>query len=116
MYVLVKCIFKTSIFLFIVDLITSAPTIVQGDSQSKSILLLWTQPIIDIVENYTISYRRVKGCIEAPSGIVTIDGSLRNYSLLGLEENITYNITIKAINHQNYLSATQTFTTKSAGT
>ena len=77
--------------------------------------LTWTQSSMDVVDNYIISYRRTAGCTNAPSGSRTISGSLRTYSLPGLEEDITYEITITAINTKNNMSATTSTTTLAAG-
>ena len=74
-------------------------------------MLTWTQPDIDAVQNYIISYTRTAGCSDAPSGSQTISGSMRMYTLSGLQENITYNITITAINTRNRLSDTESLTT-----
>ena len=69
---------------------------------------------MDVVDNYIISYSRTAGC-NAPSGSRTISGSLRTYTLTGLEEDITYEITISAMNTRNRISATTTTTTLTAG-
>ncbi len=77
-------------------------------------MLTWTQSDIDAVQNYIISYTRTAGCSDAPSGSQTISGSMRMYTLSGLQENITYNITIIAMNSRNRLSVTESFTTLTA--
>ena len=76
--------------------------------------LTWTQSSMDVVDNYNISYRRTAGC-NTPSGSRTISGSLRTYNLTGLEEDITYEITITAMNTRNSMSATTSTTTLAAG-
>ncbi len=73
--------------------------------------LTWTQPDIDAVQNYIISYTRTAGCFDTPSGSQNISGSMKMYTLHDLQENITYNITITAMNIRNRLSATESFTT-----
>ena len=71
---------------------------------------------MDVVDSYTISYMRTAGCPDAPSGSRTsISGSDRSYDLTGLEENITYDITITAINTANQMSTTTSVTTLTAG-
>ncbi len=98
----------------LVDLLSSPPTDIQGTVQKSSVMLTWTQSDIDVVQNYTISYTRTAGCSDAPSGSQTISGSMRMYTLSGLQEDITYNITITAMNTRNRLSATKSFTTFTA--
>ncbi len=77
-------------------------------------MLNWTQSDNDAVQNYTIIYTRTAGCSDAPSGSQTISGSMRMYTLSGLQEDITYGITITAMNPRNRLSATESFTTLTA--
>ena len=98
----------------LVDLLSSPPTNIQGTVQQTSVMLTWTQSDIDAVQNYIISYTRTAGCSDAPSGSQTISGSMRMYTLSGLQENITYDITITAMNTRNRLSATKSFTTLTA--
>ena len=82
--------------------------------QTKSVMLTWTQSPLDVVDNYMISYSRTAGC-NVPSGSRTISGSLRTYYLPGLEEDITYEITITAMNTRNSMSASTSTTTLTAG-
>ena len=79
-----------------------------------SVRLTWSQSSLDVVVNYIISYRRTARC-NAPLGSRTISGSLRMYTLTGLEEDITYEITITAMNTRNSMSATTSTTTLAAG-
>ncbi len=102
------------IFVFLVPLLSSPPTNVQGTVLQTSVMLTWTQPDIDAVQNYIISYTRTAGCSDAPSGSQTFSGSMRMYTLSGLQENITYDITITARNIRNGLSSTESFTTLTA--
>ncbi len=97
--------------MFLVELLSSPPTNIQGSVQQTSVILTWTQSDINAVQNYIISYTRIAGCSDAPSGSQTISGSMRMYTLSGLQEDITYNITIAAMNTRNRLSATKSFTT-----
>ncbi len=94
--------------------LVSSLTNIQGTVQQTSVMLTWTQPDIDAVQNYIISYNRTAGCSDAPSGSQTISGSMRMYTLSGLQENITYDITVTAINTGNRLTATESFTTQTA--
>ncbi len=98
----------------LVELLSSPPTNIQGTVQQTSVMLTWTQSDIDAVQNYIISYTRTAGCSDTPSGSQTISGSMRMYTLSGLQENITYNITITTMNIRNELSATESFTTLTA--
>ncbi len=100
--------------MFLVVLLSSPPTNIQGTVQQTSVMLTWTQSDIDAVQNYIISYNRTAGCSDAPNGSQTISGSMRMYTLSGLQEDITYNITITAMNTRNRLSATISFTTLTA--
>ncbi len=100
--------------LSLVELLSSPPTSIQGTVLQTSVMLTWTQPDIDAVQNYIISYTRTAGCSDAPSGSLTISGSMRMYTLSGLQENITYKITITAMNTRNRLSATKSFPTQTA--
>ncbi len=94
--------------------LVSSLTNIQGTVQQTSVMLTWTQPDIDAVQNYIISYIRIAGCSDAPNGSQTISGSMRMYTLSGLPENITYDITVTAINTGYRLTATESFTTLTA--
>ncbi len=94
--------------------LSSPPTSIRGTVLRTSVMLTWTQSDIDAVQNYIISYTRTAGCSDAPSGSLTISGSMRMYNLSGLQEDITYNITITAMNARNRLSVTKSFTTLTA--
>ena len=85
-------ILSTTVFLAV----PATPILSPGDIQSTSAELSWTQREDDVVYRYEISYRRVGSCSRAPSGNRTIGGHLRQYYLTGLEENIIYNVSIKA--------------------
>ena len=98
----------------LVELLSSPPTNIQGTVQQTSVMLTWTQSDIDAVQNYIISYTRTAGCSDAPSGSQTISGSMRMYTLSGLQENITYDITITAMNTRNRLTAIESFLTLTA--
>ncbi len=98
----------------LVELLSSPPTSIRGTVQQTSVMLRWTQSDIDAVQNYNISYNRAAGCSDAKNGSQTISGSMRMYNLSGLQEDITYNITITAMNTRNRLSVTKSFTTLTA--
>ena len=104
----------TSSFIFLVEPVTSAPSNIISTPQTKSVRLTWFQSSLDVVDNYIISFRRIAGC-KASSGSKTISGSLRTYTLTGLEENVTYEITITATNTNNNKSSITNTTTLSAG-
>ena len=104
----------TYILCILVASLSSHPTNIRGTVLRTSVMLTWTQSDIDAVQNYIISYTRTAGCSDAPSGSQTISGSMRMYTLSGLQENITYNITIIAMNSRNRLSVTESFTTLTA--
>ena len=76
--------------------------------------LNWTQSEQDIVENYLISFRSVRGCGYAQPGTRNISGLFQEYSLTGLEENITYKVTVMAVNDVATTTSTITATTQSA--
>ena len=82
--------------------------------QTKLVRLTWSQSSLDVVDSYIISYIITAGC-NAPSDSHTISGLLRTYTLTGLEEDITYEITITAMNVRNSMSAITSTTTLSAG-
>ena len=80
-------------------------------------ILKWSQSSMDVVDKYNISYRRTDGFSDALSVyriISTVNRLLETYTLTGLEENVTYEITITAINTRNSLSTT-TYTTTLSG-
>ncbi len=75
--------------------------------------LTWTSPPTDVVNMYTISYRRISGCSAAPSGSTTT--TMKTITISGLEENIQYEFTITATNNAGTsLPAMYTVTTASA--
>ena len=76
--------------------------------------LNWTQSEQYIVENYLISFRRIRGCTSAQPGTRNISGQFQEYNLTGLEENITYEVTVLAVNDDGTTTSTITATTQSA--
>ncbi len=81
---------------------------------STEVVLTWASPSPVVINMYTISYRRVRGCTEAPSG--TDSTSMTTITISGLEENIEYEFTLTTTNNEGTSSsATHTLTTLSAG-
>ena len=102
--------------MFTLVLPPSSPSNLMATPRATSVQLTWSQPSMDVVDSYNISYMRTAGCPDAPSGSRTsISGSVRSYDLSGLEENMTYDITITAINTANEMSAPISVTTLTAG-
>ena len=101
--------------MFLALTLSSIPSNILPIPQINSVTLTWSQSSIDVIDNYIISYRRIAGCTNAPFGSRTISGLLRMYTLDGLEEDITYEINITAMNDGNSLSALTNATTLSAG-
>ncbi len=64
--------------------------------QSTQGTLTWTSLSTDVVNVYTISYRRTGGCSSAPSGSSTT--TMKTITISDLEENIQYEFTITATN------------------
>ena len=79
---------------------------------TTSVILNWTQSSMDVVDSYTISYSRTVGCTEASPGSTTTTGS--PYTLMGLQEDTTYEISITAMNSGGSRSTMATTTTLSA--
>ena len=76
--------------------------------------LNWTQSEQYNVENYLISFRRIRGCGNAQPGTRNISGQFQEYNLTGLEENITYEVTVMAVNDVATTTSIITSTTQSA--
>ena len=111
----INLIVLCSFYNYLVDPL-SRPSMVMATPQATSVLLTWSQSSTDVVDSYTISYMRTAGCSGAPSGSRTsISGSVRSYDLTDLEEHITYDITITAINTATQMSTTTPVTTLTAG-
>ena len=71
-----------------VDLTSVTPT---------TILLMWTSAG-SVVNSYEVEWRYDGGCSGVRGGSATVAGSMTNYSIEGLEEYITYSITVTADN------------------
>ena len=97
----------------------SSPTILSTSPQSTSITLTWSQPSMDVVDSYQISYSfTIRGCgTTMPTIVVSAAGSSREYFLTRLEENSDFTISITAMNGAGSSSPTITTTrTAIAGT
>ena len=70
---------------------------------------------MDVVTNYNISYTRISGCSDAPSDFIVVSGSRRTLKLVNLEETITYEINITALNIHGNLATVTNATTLEAG-
>ena len=104
------------LLLFLAYPLTSTPSNIIKISLTDSVTLIWSQSSVNVVHNYIISYRRIAGgCNNAPPGSRIISGSLRTFTLTGLEEHITYEINVTAMNTANSLSALINATTLSTG-
>ena len=77
---------------------------ISATPQTTTISLTWTQPPGDVVDSYTISYTSViEECIGTSDfstfgSISGNDSSMRSYTLINLEENSVYAITVEAVN------------------
>ena len=77
----------------------SSTTIMSVTSQSTSITLTWSQSPGDVVDSYQISYSfTIRGCGARGGHVSTVNGSSREYTLTGLEENSDFTINITAMN------------------
>ena len=83
--------------------------------RTTSVMLNWSQPILDVVTFYNIGYSRTAGCSDTPSGTATVNGSLMSHVLMNLQENITYEIYIEAVNSRGSLSTNISISTLPAG-
>ena len=90
----------------------AAPTLTSTIPQTTTISLTWTQPPGDVVYSYTISYNstiyQCEGSLEfiSSGSIPGINGSMRSYNLINLEEDSVYNISIEAVNKAGSASST----------
>ena len=98
----------------------SVPTLISTTPLTTIISFIWTQLPSDVVDSYNISHTRTTDqCVGTPeftsSGSVSgINGSMRSYSLTGLEEDSEYDITIEAVNGAGRASSTILTTRTSA--
>ena len=77
----------------------TSPSIVRVTSKTTSIMLVWTQPT-DNVDSYLIMYSfTVNDCLEVyGENVMSVSGSSRGHTLIGLEENSHLNISITSMN------------------
>ena len=77
----------------------SSPTMLTTSPQSTSITLTWSQSLGDVVDSYQISYSFIiGGCGVGGGHVSTVNGSSREYTFTGLEENSNYTINVTAMN------------------
>jgi len=62
------------------------------------VTLTWTSPPTDVVNMYTITYRRIGGCSAAATQ-ESITTSMKSVTISNLEENQQYQFTITAANN-----------------
>ncbi len=78
-----------------------SPTNLTASPMATSINLTWVQPKGDMVEYYIISYNfSINGCPgeDGADMIPLSDGTARQYTISGVEENARYTISITAMN------------------
>ena len=91
----------------------SHPINITARPETKTVFLSWTQSDQDIVNYYNITYKIISGCASAP-GTRKVSGLLRSYNLTGLEEYITYGITVSAANIRGLNTSSEIQVTTSA--
>ena len=81
-------------------LLPSAPTIIMAGSHSlTSINLTWTQPEGEVVDSYEVSFSYQGPCSGFNhTNTTTVDGTIRQYTLTGLQEFSNYTVTVVAVN------------------
>ena len=90
-----------------------APVLMDATATSTTIALSWTQSGSS-VDSYTVSYNyTIRRCGSGPvSGSVEIsDGNSRSFTLINLEEDSYYAITLTAISAAGQLTSNQITTT-----
>ncbi len=78
-----------------------SPTDLTASPMATSIDLTWVQPTGDMVESYLISYTfSINGCPgEDDTRMIPLsDGTTRQYTISGVEEDARYTISITAMN------------------
>ena len=78
----------------------AVPTITMVVSQSPtSITLTWTQPAGDVVDSYEVSFSHQGPCSGFNhTNTTTVNGTTRQYTLIGLQEFSNYTVTVVAVN------------------
>ena len=109
------CIICYNNYITIVAPLTSPPINVRSTPGTTSVILQWFQPFLDVVTFYNIGYSRTAGCPDTSSGTAIVNGSHRTHVLMNLQENITYQIYIEAVNSRGNLSADISISTLPAG-
>ena len=96
-------------------LLAVAPVLTDATATSTTIALSWTQDSSS-VDSYTVSYTyTIRRCSSGPvTGREEIsDGNARSFTLLDLEEDSDYKITLTAVNAAGQLTSNQITTTTS---
>ena len=80
--------------------VPSAPTITMAVSQSPtSINVSWTQSEGEVVDSYEVSFSFQRSCDEFNhTNTTTVAGTIRQYTLTGLQEFSNYTVTVVAEN------------------
>lgn len=73
--------------------------------------LSWNKNPLDVINKYIIKYKSINGCPDTPFDSITINGTLKKYTIRNLEENMTYNISIRVRNSNNTMSDNLIITT-----
>ena len=72
-------------------------TVVMTSVTSTTIFLSWTSAG-SVVNSYEVEWRYDGGCSDVRGGSATVTGGMTKYTIEGLEEYITYSITVTATN------------------
>ena len=80
-------------------ILASSPTITSTSSDATTITLTWTQPPVEVVDQYLISYSFTEvDCGFSGSAMIQVPGTSTQHTLTGLQENSDYVISIIARN------------------
>ena len=89
------------------------PEVVQSSTTTDSITISVGFPAGSVVVRYEVMWTSVE-CSD--NGMMTVDGSPATYTIMGLEEGISYNITVRASNNAGSGNSTSiTVRTNEAG-
>ena len=91
------------------------PSVTVGTTTATSISLSWTSAGSE-VDSYEVMWRFYFGeCSGVRGGSTTVAGTMTNYTIEGLEEYITYSITVTATNDVSSTLNVTTVRTSEAG-
>ncbi|CAI8013810.1 Receptor-type tyrosine-protein phosphatase delta, partial [Geodia barretti] len=79
-----------------VGLVPGNPELVRSSTSTDSITISVGFPAGSVVDSYVVMWTSVE-CSD--NGMMTVDGSPATYTIMGLEEGISYNITVRASNN-----------------